>query len=40
MNNDELDKLEILEKSFDDTMNQYLVKYKKYLEELQTRQSV
>jgi hypothetical protein len=38
MNNEELDKLEILEKSYDDLMNQYMVKYKKYLEELQTRQ--
>tara|TARA_B110000967_G_scaffold131687_1_gene134458 strand:- start:2184 stop:3212 length:1029 start_codon:yes stop_codon:yes gene_type:complete len=38
INSEELDKLEILEKSFDDSMNQYMVKYKKYLEELQTRQ--
>tara|TARA_B100001063_G_C16777284_1_gene566654 strand:+ start:333 stop:1361 length:1029 start_codon:yes stop_codon:yes gene_type:complete len=39
INNEEIKKLESLEKSFDNTMKEYLDKYKKYLEELQTRQS-
>lgn len=39
MNEKELKKLESLEKEFNDDMADYLSKYKKYLEELQTRQS-
>jgi len=39
INAQELKKLETLEKDFNKLMEQYLVKYKKYLEELQTRQS-
>merc|ERR1711990_805075 len=39
MNEKELKKLELLEKEFNNDMAEYLSKYKKYLEELQTRQS-
>jgi hypothetical protein len=39
INTKELQKLQSLEQDFNKLMNQYLVKYKKYLEELQTRQS-
>lgn len=39
MNGKELQKLESLEKEFNNDMAEYLSKYKKYLEELQTRQS-
>ena len=39
MNEKELKKLESLEKEFNNDMAEYLSKYKKYLEELQTRQS-
>jgi len=39
VNGQELGKLETLEKLFNNDMSQYLIKYKKYLEELQSRQS-
>ena len=39
INKTEIDKLEDLEKLFTKTRNEYLTKYEKYLEELQTRQT-
>ena len=39
INEQELQKLQTLEKTFNDNMTQYLSKYEKYLEELQTRQT-